>query len=156
MKRKAHCIVCGEKTTRKIWIGGAKESKPGAGDWKQTEDYICSLLCFERACALFLPSEEGRAGAARLVAELENWQRVCRFGMMLEHARVYVYEYSEPGGPEHERAIVEAIAMLDAAAALARRAVAEKYGEDYEQLWNQSEGLDLFTDEPIEQPSTPG
>ncbi|SRR6266496_2789477 len=153
MKRKSGCVICGEKTTQKIWIGGSKESKPGAGDWKQTTDYI---LCFERACALFLPSPEGRAGAAAILAELEHWQRVCRFGMMLENARCYISEDQPPwDDPEHWRATLDAIAILDAAAAVARHAVAEKYGEDYEQLWNQSEGLDLdlFNDEPAEQPS---
>lgn len=66
-KRKGDCIVCGTKTHDFIWVGGSS-LKTG----KQTESAICSEKCFTKACALFLPSAEGRAGAHKKLIE-KGW-----------------------------------------------------------------------------------
>jgi hypothetical protein len=61
---KHDCMICGKATAQKIWIGGY--SPKG----KAIESPICSELCFKKACALFLPTEEGRANARLALLEM--------------------------------------------------------------------------------------
>ncbi len=66
MRKPYRCIVCGKATNERIWVGGFTAK----GNYKS--DAICSDLCFTRACALFLPTEAGRANARAKLAELKK------------------------------------------------------------------------------------